>query len=575
MPDLRKLNFMRKKTIQFRDNDSLSREDATFLKHFFDADFYLTVNDDVKQAGVDPFAHFCVNGFGENRNPSRLVDQTYFPFLVEYNGGFPASKPQAVGELVALLRKWSVDSVFGPSALFCPQWLALQLGLDSKSTLADVVTATVPPGSFSLHPGLSPMQIAKPVKVAQIFAAQRTDDFASYSLVDLSGYVANHRDLGSLKDHPEAAFSHLWTSGLHQNRLKYLGNRRPSNVPMDRVLLSQLATVYHGHLMRPSLLSPMNPQQLQARNLTYPTGSDPLLAALNHMQDQAHPSSAAPFSLDDVLALQSLHSSDKTVVMPAAFQSRAALAAVPNRLVGSKILTDRALMSGAYPVTTKRVVYGVNIGAYDDLPIPPEMDDCSYFLITDAAEVPSNSPWVIVSPTLQEVDIKRQCLWYKTHPHKLFPNVEFVTWIDSNIECRTQSGQVLISHETLSEIATFVHPDRNCVYEEASAITNIKLDKQHIVDRVVQELQDEGFPKAYGLYETNVLFSRTQDLAVRDFFDTWWRRIYLGSRRDQMSFTYAAWKEGVAISALDSRFCAKDSRFFFKNSHKNKEGRFV
>lgn len=566
------LKLFNTKARKLPESSSLSRGDANFLEHFFDANFYLNVNDDVKEVGIDPFAHFCVNGFGENRNPSRLVNFGYLQFLTEQTSLFSIQKPQTLQGLVALLKNWSVDSLFGPSELFSPYWVAMQLGFDESNTMSNIIAATVPVGSFSLHPGLSPMKITKPVKLSQLFAALQPEDFVEQSLVNLSEYATNHHDLKLLKNTPEAAFSHLWASGPHQNRLKYLGNRRSANASLDLSFLTQCSTIYRNHLVSPSLLAPKKPSHLQAQNLKFLDGADPLVAALSHIQNQSHPPSTSALPLAGFLAMQSLFSSSQTIVMPSSFQS---LASVPSRVVGNKTLTDRDLMSGSHPVTTKRVVYGVNIGAYDDFPIPPEMDDCSYFLITDAAEVPSDCPWTIVSPTLQEIDIKRQCLWYKTHPHKLFPDAEFVTWIDSNIECRTHSGQVLMSHETLSEIATFVHPDRNCVYEEAIAIINIKLDKQEVIDRVVKNLKQQGLPKAFGLFETNVLFSRTQDPAVRDFFETWWRSIYLGSRRDQMSFTYASWKENVVISALDARFCAKNSRFFSKNSHKSREGRFV
>ena len=109
-----------------------------------------------------------------------------------------------------------------------------------------------------------------------------------------------------------------------------------------------------------------------------------------------------------------------------------------NNLI-NKILTDEELLSKRNFETNRRIVYSVNIGGYDELPIPPQMDNCSYFLITDAVEIHSDIPWTIVRPTFNESDIKRLCLWYKTHPHILFPNADFVTWIDSNIECHSSS----------------------------------------------------------------------------------------------------------------------------------------
>ncbi len=178
-------------------------------------------------------------------------------------------------------------------------------------------------------------------------------------------------------------------------------------------------------------------------------------------------------------------------------------------------------------------------------------------------------------PTLRRRDVKRQCLFYKTHPHSLFAQAEFTTWIDSNIECLSSAGSVLSTHENLSEIATFAHPDRSCIYTEAEEIERQALDHKDIVQAVVKRLKADGVPEKGGLYETNVLFSRAQDMLVREFMQTWWRLIALGSRRDQLSFTHAAHLTGLDIGLLDGRDSAKTSRHFIKRPHVSRKNRFV
>jgi hypothetical protein len=130
-----------------------------------------------------------------------------------------------------------------------------------------------------------------------------------------------------------------------------------------------------------------------------------------------------------------------------------------------------------------------------------------------------------------------------------------------------------MAHETLAEVATFIHPDRNCIYEEAEQISRLGLDHSETIQTCVKRLHEAGMPLQNGLFETNVLYSKPADYAVRNFYDTWWRNIFLGSRRDQMSFTFAAFLTNVMITPLDNRHSTKTSRFFRKRPHRQPKGR--
>ncbi|MFL5284775.1 MAG: FkbM family methyltransferase, partial [Rhodopila sp.] len=48
------------------------------VRAHFDADYYLTVNQDVQAAGVDPLDHFIQQGWREGRNPSPVFDVEYY-----------------------------------------------------------------------------------------------------------------------------------------------------------------------------------------------------------------------------------------------------------------------------------------------------------------------------------------------------------------------------------------------------------------------------------------------------------------------------------------------------------------
>lgn len=552
-------------------SQDLNAEELSLLQIFFDEDAYLRLYRDVAKANIDAFGHFLTYGFKEGRNPSHAVTQDTLKFLVSKSAAPFEDIPENLSGLVAILRDWPIDAIYGPAILICPSWLSKQPQCAGCQTLAEILQTVIPVGDFALHPAFDALHVSTPMTVKEIIEQIYKDHrFVELSAIDLDEYAAQHRDLSHFKGNGEGTFKHLWTFGALENRLKYLGGRRLTKQSPQGNFISQLKLAFLTRLDHEAVSTPRNATKLTPLNLRPVEPNGEIDGALRFALSKEIGTETPDQAMQHLVSLTQVLDDVSTFVPDAGNVDD-----TERRSVGSRTLTDQDLMSGAHDVTTKRVVYSVNIGAYDDLPVPPVLEDCSYFLITDAAEVPADTPWTIVRPTIREIDVKRQCLWYKTHPHWLFPKAEFVTWIDSNIQCRSRSESILMSHEMMSEIATFAHPDRNCVYLEAKEIVELQLDSASVIERATAQMKKDGFPEKTGFFETNVLFSRVQDLGVRAFFDTWWRNIYLGSRRDQMSFTFSAWSEGVEISCLDARFSAKDSRFFTKTTHKSKKGRFV
>jgi hypothetical protein len=51
-----------------------------------------------------------------------------------------------------------------------------------------------------------------------------------------------------------------------------------------------------------------------------------------------------------------------------------------------------------------------------------------------------------------------------------------------------------------------------------------------------------GYPKGNGLLSSGLLYRRHNDYEVIKVMEDWWSEIKYGSRRDQLSFNYSAWK---------------------------------
>lgn len=536
------------------------------LRSVFDAERYLQTNPDVAEAGLDPWEHFVLYGFSESRAPAPLIDVGF----LRSNYSRSSEPLTHLDKMEAFLASLGPDDFFGPSPYLCPAWVACQTGRSFRGLAALLKVPLESDAPFSPHPGLRRVLPKDGVRnVGDYVATLDHEDFEAGSLISLHDYAQNHKDMKDRAQKPRDLFSHLWSIGLVENRLKYLGTSAPRHLSDDELLMS-FATFAVRHALEgdPQTMPRDTKRHLPKRALPF----DRVMSqAVQSILDFDF---SDPESFPDLREILIGHVCIDLGKRPLVDSGADELVAAPMIRAGTEV-TDLDLLSGRVPLGVRRVVYSVNLGRYDADPVPPDLPDCDYVMITDNPSGPALGDWRVVRPTLREADVKRRCLWYKCSPHRLFPNHDFSVWIDANVEAQEGAGAMLSAHEALSEVAAFRHPERICVYEEAIAVASLRLDAKYAVERAVERMRAAGYPADSGLHETNVLFARIGDLGVRDFFDEWWRLIHLGSRRDQLSFNFAAWRTGVEIGLLDGARSTKTSRFFTKRPHVSTKGRFV
>ena len=94
------------------------------------------------------------------------------------------------------MQHWLNDSIFGPSALICPIGL-LQTKVNKNISLIELLNLIIPKGFFSLHPGLMPIKVSKDTPIFSLFLELQHKDIKPLSLINLTEYQNNHRDLRS------------------------------------------------------------------------------------------------------------------------------------------------------------------------------------------------------------------------------------------------------------------------------------------------------------------------------------------------------------------------------------------
>lgn len=220
-------------------------------------------------------------------------------------------------------------------------------------------------------------------------------------------------------------------------------------------------------------------------------------------------------------------------------------------------------------VKKKVVVYTCITGGYDRL-LPPEyLDlDVDYICYTDS-DCETYGIWELRELPWADYDNTRSARFVKMNPHLLLKDYDYAIWIDSNILLRCPSEN-LIESVGANPLATFKHPLRDCVYDEAEACIAAGKDEHDVVSQQVKSYENMGFERGAGLYETNVICHNLKSPKHSKLMDTWWKELNQWSKRDQLSLPYVRDKCDVSLPLLvEGQTCARDNDNFaiFPHGH--------
>ena len=194
------------------------------------------------------------------------------------------------------------------------------------------------------------------------------------------------------------------------------------------------------------------------------------------------------------------------------------------------------------------VIYKCVLGNYDTVEPPIKKDKYDFVIFTDIENY--HDGWLNVISSKTEKNLKRKCLWYKTHPHYFFQNSEFSLWLDGNVSICEDGLKIIESHKLFSEISSFKHWGRDCMFDEAAEIFTLELDKPQNINFAINSANNAKLPANWGLWETNALFINLKDELVKKALERWWQLIYLGSERDQLSFSTSLFEVGLRANHL-------------------------
>lgn len=198
-------------------------------------------------------------------------------------------------------------------------------------------------------------------------------------------------------------------------------------------------------------------------------------------------------------------------------------------------------------------VYTCIIGNYDRLNEPlVTPDNIDYYAITDF-EIDSKSAWKRINPNDYKeafgLDRISQNRYFKFHPHVLFPEYEYSIYVDGNFRICTDFTEH-VNRISKKGIGHFMHSKRNCAYMEAEVCRILKKETSAKIDAYVQRLRENDFPETYGLVACDIIVRNHNSELCKKIMSDWWYEFKNYLKRDQVSYPFVLYKNGVSISEI-------------------------
>lgn len=210
----------------------------------------------------------------------------------------------------------------------------------------------------------------------------------------------------------------------------------------------------------------------------------------------------------------------------------------------------------------KYAIYTAIFGEYDDLREPAFesiYNEADFYCFTDDKTLQS-SKFNIIYVERKFQDATRNARYYKVMEHPVLKDYEFTIWMDALYILQVKHiVEFELDKFKQYPMTTFKHTAHNCLYDQALVCIYAYNDYYYKILGQIMRYAVKGMPVEWGLYETAILIKNHHHPKLPELQKMWWQEISRGSRRDQISLPYCAWKTGTQIGLLDATMA--DNRY--------------
>ena len=186
----------------------------------------------------------------------------------------------------------------------------------------------------------------------------------------------------------------------------------------------------------------------------------------------------------------------------------------------------------------------ISPASYDELK-PPRIisEDWQYVVFSDRHI--ESDVWDCIVTDKHNRDIK-------IRPHlALFNNLTL--YVDGSIEIIGDLNQFIT--EVPTWLTLWKHPSRNCTFDEAATVIDIKGMKADKVWR--QMARYKSMPRNWGLAANGIMLRDLSDSKVIEICDMWWDEWERGAKRDQLSLMWCFYSLGYKPDLFDNSIMNK------------------
>lgn len=210
------------------------------------------------------------------------------------------------------------------------------------------------------------------------------------------------------------------------------------------------------------------------------------------------------------------------------------------------------------------VVYTAVVGDYDDVGRTVGRK-CDYIYLSDRDA--ARNGWHSRRLADLDLDPTRMNRHPKLMPHRYFSDYDVSIYIDGNVDVLRDPWPLALETSDETPMLCFGHPERDSLSDEAAACIRKRKDDPVLIQRQVNAYLESGVPDAGGLIAGYVLVRRHNDPRVVATMETWWNEVATQSKRDQLSFPYAAWKCDLSYKVMGNCHADGASRYFLRRRH--------
>ena len=216
-----------------------------------------------------------------------------------------------------------------------------------------------------------------------------------------------------------------------------------------------------------------------------------------------------------------------------------------------------------------KIIYTTIFGGYDDITKPTLPNNWDWKCFSEENSIPLYT------------DNTRNAKKFKVLPHRYLQDYEYSIFIDGNMYVVGNVDELIEKYLSDSNIAFFDHnknrmDPRDCIYDEYNAIMNLGKndpnqnfkDNPQVMYDQVKRYQDEGYPSHNGLITGMVILRRHNEKDCIRVMEDWWTEIKYGSKRDQLSFNYVAWKSNTKFNYMDGD--SRNNEYFTRDTKPHK-----